>query len=363
MRIVIAGGGTAGHVNPALALAEALSAHEVSFIGTARGAEARAVPSAGFEMDLIEVKGFDRSRPSTLVSAGAGATRAVAASRSILRRRAADVVVGVGGYVSLPAVLAAATLRMPIVLHEQNVVLGLANRTTKRFARRVGVSFRETLPAVGRKGVWVGNPVAPGFVQLDRAAARPAAYERFGLDPGRRTLLVFGGSQGARTINEAAVGLARTWAGRDDVQVLHITGRAAHDALAEQVGDATGSFVYRLEAYVDDMAAAYAVADLALCRGGATTVAEITVVGLPSMIVPYPYHRDRQQERHGRILERAGAARVVLDADLNTDLLARQALDLLGDLDRLGSMGEAAKRMGRPDAAAALAGLVQEVAA
>ena len=363
MRVVIAGGGTAGHVNPALALAGALPRGSVSFLGTDRGAEASLVPAAGYELDRIEVRGFDRSRPLSLVGVGVQASRAVGAARRVLRRHGAQVLVGMGGYVSLPAVLAAASLRMPVVLHEQNVVLGLANRVSKRFARRIGVSFEETLGATGRKGVWVGNPIAAGFAELDRDARRVPARERFGLDPRRKTLLVFGGSQGARSVNEAAAGLVREWKDRTDVQILHITGRDAHDTVAAAVRDAAGALVYRVEPYVETMTDAYAAADLALCRGGATTVAEITVVGLPALIVPYPYHRDRQQERHGRILERAGAARVLLDEELTTERLAREASELLASDARLASMGRAAASLGKPDAADALARLVMEVAA
>jgi len=363
MRVVIAGGGTAGHVNPALALAGALSAETVSFMGTARGAESRLVPGAGLELDRIEVRGFDRSRPLTLLAVGVQATRAVGRARRILRQRGAEVLVGMGGYVSLPAVLAASTLRVPVVLHEQNVVLGLANRVSKRFARRIGVSFEETLAETGRKGVWVGNPVAAGFVGLDRDARRVPACERFALQSGRRTLLVFGGSQGARSVNEAAAGLADIWKDRSDLQVLHITGREAHEAVRDRVGEPAGGLIYRVEPYVEEMTDAYAVADLALCRGGATTVAEITVVGLPAIVVPYPYHRDRQQERHGRILESAGAARMLLDAELTTERLAAEAAELLADTGRLAAMAQASSSLGRPDAARALAAIVAEAAA
>ena len=363
MRVVIAGGGTAGHVNPALALAAALPEGSVSFIGTDRGAEATLVPGAGYELDLIEVRGFDRSKPLSLVGVGVQASRAVAAARRVLRRHRAQVLVGMGGYVSLPAVLAAAASRIPVVLHEQNVVLGLANRVSKPFARRIGVSFEETLSETGRKGVWVGNPIAAAFAQLDRANRRVPALERFDLDPQRKTLLVFGGSQGARSVNQAASGLAQAWRERSDVQVLHITGRDAHEAVTASVRQAEGPLIYRVEPYVEVMTDAYAAADLALCRGGATTVAEITVVGLPALVVPYPYHRDRQQERHGRILEGAGAGRVLLDEELTTERLASEASELLADDARLAAMGRAAASLGKPDAAGALARLVMEEAA
>jgi len=362
MKVVIAGGGTAGHVNPAIALARALSGDEILFAGTDRGAEATLVPGAGFPLERIEVKGFDRSRPASIVSTGLVAARAIRRATALLRRTEADVVVGMGGYVSLPACVAARRLGRPVVLHEQNIVLGLANRLCRPFARRIGVSFEETLERAGRRGVFVGNPVGPDIVNLDPDRDRARAYESFDLDPERKTLLVFGGSQGAQRINDATVGLTSEWAERDDVQVLHIAGRSATGSFAEQTRRRPGSgkLVYRVRAYVDEMVLAYAVADLALCRGGATTVAELGVVGLPAIVVPYPYHRDRQQERHGRVLERAGAAIVLPDGETTQQRVAEAAGELLADDVRLKDMREAARSTGRPNAAADLARLVKE---
>ena len=358
MRAVIAGGGTAGHVNPALALARELH-EEAVFIGTERGAEARLVPDAGFPLELIEVKGFDRSKPLSIFATGMKAVGAVNAAGRLLQRLEPSVVVGMGGYVSLPVCLAAARRRIPIVLHEQNIVLGLAHRVSKPFARKIATSFEETLEDAGSKGVFVGNPVAPELVSFDKEAARRSALERFGLKDERRTLLVFGGSQGATRINEAATGLVDAWADRGDLQVLHIAGRNFAGQLPSREGP---GLIYRSVDYVAGMQEAYAVADLALCRGGATTVAELTVVGVPAIIVPYPYHRDRQQERHGRVLESAGAGRVLLDKDTTTQRVATDAGALLQDRATLASMEEASKRLGRPHAARELATLVRKEA-
>ena len=370
MKVVIAGGGTAGHVNPALALARALSSDEVIFAGTTRGAEATLVPQGGYQLEIIEVRGFDRSKPASLVPTALQALRATKQAVALLRRTNADAVVGMGGYVSLPACAAARRLRLPVVLHEQNIVFGLANRLCRPFARTIGVSFEETLQKAGRKGVLVGNPVAPDIVNIDRGMDRKRAYERFDLDPERKTLLVFGGSQGAQRINEAAIGLTSQWAERGDVQILHIAGRGAGSAGPQTGGQAEtfveqarpGKLIYRVQGYVDDMVLAYAVADLALCRGGATTVAELGVVGLPSIVVPYPYHRDRQQERHGRVLERAGAAIVLLDEVTTAQRVSEVASELLADDGRLKDMRESALGVGHPEAAAALARLVEEAA-
>jgi UDP-N-acetylglucosamine--N-acetylmuramyl-(pentapeptide) pyrophosphoryl-undecaprenol N-acetylglucosamine transferase len=237
------------------------------------------------------------------------------------------------------------------------------------------LSFYETLHNAGRMGVLVGTPVDRDIAKIDHDADRKRGYERFELDPERKTLLVFGGSQGAQRINEAALGLTSEWAERGDFQILHIAGRGAgsagpqnggagSDTFVEQARQrrGTGKLIYRAQSYVDEMVLAYAVADLALCRGGATTVAELGVVGLPSIVVPYPYHRDRQQELHGRVLERAGAALVFPDEDTSAERVAEVAGELLEDEGRLKVMRESALAVGRPDAAAALARLVREAA-
>lgn len=359
---MIAGGGTAGHVNPAIALARAMTTDSVSFVGTAAGAEARLVPAAGFPLQNIAVVGFDRSRPWLFPRTAARAAGAITQARRILKASSPDAVVGMGGYVSLPAVLAARSLKVPVVLHEQNIVFGLAHKVSKPFAAKVAVSFEETLPAAGPKGVYVGNPVAPEFASFSRQEQRAAALGMFGLESSRMTLLVFGGSQGARRINEAASRLPERWSDRTDLQILHIAGRSAFEQLRDRQHDTDGGCIYRVVDFVDDMRKAYAVGDLALCRGGATTLAELALVGLPAIVVPYPYHRDRQQERQARVAEKAGAA-VVLDDDATTATsVASLAAALLGDTDRLADMSKRFATLARPDAADRLAELVRSVA-
>ncbi len=363
MRLVIAGGGTAGHVNPAIALARALEGDTVSFIGTAAGAEARIVPAAGFPLEHIQVGGFDRARPWLLPRTGLRAGGAVTAARRLLRRARPQALVGMGGYVSLPAVVAAKSLRIPIVLHEQNIVFGLAHKVSKPFATKIAVSFEETLEQTGSKGVYVGNPVAPELTSFSRDEQKGAALTRFGLDPARKTLLVFGGSQGARRVNEAAAGLPSVWSQRDDLQILHIAGRLAYremnEAAARQPNEGV---IYRVVEFVDHMAQAYAVADLALCRGGATTLAELAVVGLPGIVVPYPHHRDRQQERQARVAEKAGAVVVIDDSTTTPGSVAALCDELLSDDAKLKEMSSRFLALARPDAAQRLAEVVREVA-
>ncbi|MDQ3784702.1 MAG: undecaprenyldiphospho-muramoylpentapeptide beta-N-acetylglucosaminyltransferase [Actinomycetota bacterium] len=365
MKVAIAGGGTAGHVNPAIALARQLQkagpAQTISFIGTATGAEATLVPGAGFELSAIDVLGFDRSKPMSFPATGARAGRAIKQARSALTDSGADVVVGMGGYVSLPVCVAARSLRRPVVLHEQNIVLGLANKVVRPWARAVAVSWAETMRQAGRRAVLTGNPVAGELVGFDAAEVRARAIARWDLDPARKTLLVFGGSQGARRINEAAAGLARLWKGETDRQVVHVAGSPAYGAVKEEVEqhlNPNGALIYRAIDYLHGMLEAYAVADLALCRGGASTVAELTAVGLPAIIVPYPHHRDRQQERHARVLEDAGAAVLLPDAETTTYRVAGEVERLLTDPAALVSMGVESAQLGHPDAAGRLARLV-----
>ena len=362
--MVVAGGGTAGHVNPAIALARAMPGDNVSFIGTTRGAEARLVPAAGFPLDVIEVAGFDRARPWLLPRTALRAAAAVTAARSILKRRRPAAVVGMGGYVSLPAVVAARSLSIPVVLHEQNIVFGLAHKVSKPMASKIAVSFEDSLAEAGSKGVYVGNPISPEFATFDKDSARSRALASFDLDPARRTLLVFGGSQGAKRINDAALGLPVAWSDREDLQILHIAGRAAYaDISTSGGGQPGGECTYRLIEFVDEMTLAYGVADLALCRGGATTLAELAAVGLPAIVVPYPYHRDKQQERQARVAERAGAAVVLEDSATTADSVASRASALLGDPGRLAQMAASFRELARPDAAQRLADVVRGVAA
>ena len=362
MRVLIAGGGTAGHVNPAVALALALHGDHVLFVGTTAGAEARAVPAAGFDLETIDVRGFDRSRPASLLTVGPRAARALLSARRIIARFEPDVVVGMGGYVALPVCYAARVGRVPVAIHEQNVVFGLTNRLCRRFARAVAVSFEQTLRSAGPRGVNTGNPVLPQIAQMDADAKRASAIERYELDPERKTLLVFGGSQGARSINQVVPGLVSAWAPRDDLQILHISGRANRNVIDRVDAPSDGGLIYRGRDFVEDMAEAYAFADLALCRGGATTVAEIGAVGLPAIIVPYPYHRDEQQARHGEILEEAGAAIVVPDAETSAERIASEGATILSDDARLERMKRSARSFGRPEAADHLARVVRGVA-
>jgi UDP-N-acetylglucosamine--N-acetylmuramyl-(pentapeptide) pyrophosphoryl-undecaprenol N-acetylglucosamine transferase len=340
--IVIATGGTAGHVVPALAVAAALRADgaEVTFIGGAR-AETQLVPAAGFGLRAIAVEGISRSNPLHAARAIARAAAALPRALSLLRELAPDAVMGGGGYVAGPVGTAAIGLRIPLVLTEADSHLGLTNRALAPFARRVCLAF----PIDGREGARyrvTGRPTSP--VAPDRRAARV----RMGVPADETCVLVFGGSLGARTINLAAV---QAFA-QAPFHVLHLCGRRDHAELAEL--DLPPTYDLRAELPPAEFAFALAAADLVVARAGGS-VFEIAANGLPAILVPYPHAAAGHQAANARWLERAGAACVIADAELSADRLGGEVAELLSDRRRLAAMGAAAARMARPQAAADVA--------
>ena len=344
-RVVIAAGGTAGHVVPALAVAAALRDRgaDVEWVGGER-AEAELVPGAGLALHELRMAGIDRRNPLRAARAAGTAARAVLAARRLLRRLRPDVVLGGGGYVAGPIGLAAASLRVPLVLCEADSHLGLANRLLAPLAERVFLAF----PVAGREGeryLVTGRPVPAGTGEADRGRARA----RFGIDPGEPCLLVFGGSLGARKLNEAALA-AFASADPSPCAVLHACGRRDFPELRARL-DALGPPAhYRLEPYVQPFADALAAADLAVARAGGS-VFELAAAGLPSILVPYPHATADHQTGNARWMAEGGAALVVSDAELDGPRLARAVGELLRAPDRLLAMRRAARALARPDAA------------
>jgi UDP-N-acetylglucosamine--N-acetylmuramyl-(pentapeptide) pyrophosphoryl-undecaprenol N-acetylglucosamine transferase len=338
--IVIAAGGTAGHVVPALAVADALRAEgaRVVFVGGER-AERTLVPAAGYELKTIAVEGLSRSNPLKAARAAAKAVAAVGVAARILRDVRPDAVMGGGGYVAGPVGLAAVALRRPLVLTEADSHLGLSNRLLAPFARRVCLAF----PIEGRTGdryVVTGRPVPPPAT--DVAAARA----RFGLTDGERCVLVFGGSLGARSINEAAVA---AFAGAP-YRVLHAAGARDYAALRERM-PADG---YDLREYIDGFGEALLACDLAVARAGGS-IFEVAAHGRPAMLVPYPHATADHQTANARWMADGGAAVVVADAELTPERLRAEVDGLLGDPARLQAMGRASAALARPDAAQRIA--------
>jgi UDP-N-acetylglucosamine--N-acetylmuramyl-(pentapeptide) pyrophosphoryl-undecaprenol N-acetylglucosamine transferase len=332
---------------------------EVQFAGTSRGLEARLVPAAGFAFVEVEAAPLARRLSPGLLRFPFVMLRSVRRCRPLVE--GVDVAVGMGGYASAPAVVAAFRARRPVVLHEQNAVPGLANRLLARRAAATAVSFPDTERRLHGRGrvELTGNPIREevAAVPSDRERLAKEAYAELDLDPDRRTVLVFGGSQGALHIDRAAVGACRLMRERSDLQVLVLTGRAHHAVIAGALPQGEPLLIRSLP-FLDRMELAYAAADLVVCRAGATTVAELTACGLPSLLIPYPYATARHQEANARSLQRAGAASVMLDDELTPEELAERIEGVIDHRERLEAMAARARAVGRPDAAQRLADLV-----
>ncbi len=360
MRVLIAGGGTAGHVFPALAVARHMrqQGHAVRFAGTAAGPEARLVPAEGFDFVEVQASPFVRKVSLRAAAAPVVAMRSVGGCRPLVE--GADVVLGMGGYVSVPVALAAVASRRPLVLHEQNAAPGLANRVLARPARTVALAFAEAARRLPRRTrtVVTGNPVREALLGVwgDREGLAKEAAQELDLDPSLRTVVVFGGSQGALHLNRALVASLPRLA-RDDVQLLLLAGHAHAEAVRSAIGAAPPVPV-RVLPFLARMELAYAAATLVVSRAGATTVAEVAVCGVPAVLVPYPYATGRHQEANARALQRAGGARILLDDDLDGAVLAERIVSLLEDPGALEAMASRARSWSRPAAAEALAGAV-----
>jgi UDP-N-acetylglucosamine--N-acetylmuramyl-(pentapeptide) pyrophosphoryl-undecaprenol N-acetylglucosamine transferase len=350
--VVIAGGGTAGHVEPAMAVADALSALDpavrITALGTARGLDTRLIPERGYHLELITPVPMPRKPNGDLARLPSRVWRAVRETRAVLNDVDADVVIGFGGYVALPAYLAARGIpgrrnRVPVVIHEANASAGLANRVGARSAEKI-------LSAVAdcglRRAEVVGVPVRATITSLDRAALRAEARAHFGFADDARVLLVFGGSQGAVSLNRAVSAAAADLAAAG-VSVLHAHGpKNTLDLRTPEPGDPP----YVAVPYLDRMDLAYAAADLAICRSGAMTVAEVSAVGLPAIYVPLPIGNGEQRLNALPVVN-GGGGMIVADADLTPGLVAREVSGLLNDPPRLAAMTAAAAREGHPQAA------------
>lgn len=361
--VVLAGGGTAGHVEPAMAVADALRALDaevrITALGTARGLETRLVPERGYDLELITPVPLPRKPNADLIRLPLRVRRAVRETRAVLDAVDADVIIGFGGYVALPAYLAArggltGRRRVPVVIHEANASAGIANKVGARTAARV-------LAAVDGSGLngaeVVGVPVRSTITGLDRAALRAQARAHFGFAPDARVLLVFGGSQGAASINRAVSAAAAALA-RNNIAVLHAHGpKNVLDLRTPAATDAP----YVAVPYLDRMDLAYAAADLAICRSGAMTVAEVSAVGLPAVYVPLPIGNGEQRLNALPVVN-AGGGVLVADDELTPEFVADTVAGLLTDDARLTAMTAAAAAVGHRDAATRVATVALETA-
>jgi UDP-N-acetylglucosamine--N-acetylmuramyl-(pentapeptide) pyrophosphoryl-undecaprenol N-acetylglucosamine transferase len=352
MRAILAGGGTGGHVIPALAIAQQLQkdyAAEVLFIGTARGIENRLVPAAGFDLRLVQVGALNRVGLTTRLKTIFDLPRAVWDSSRILSQFRPDVVIGVGGYASGPAMLAAILRRIPTLVFEPNFVPGFANRLVAPLVSGAAVHFSETGRYFRRCEV-TGVPVREAFFQI--AEQRPN---------NTKTLLVFGGSQGAHAINQVVIDSVPSLRQRvPGIHIVHQTGeRDYNDAQAAYAKLGSSVEAHR---FIDDMPGAFARADLLICRSGASTVAEVTAAGKPAVFVPFPRAADDHQKRNAEALERAGAAIMLEESKLTSKSLVDAVSDLFTDPSRLQKMGDAARKLSHPNAARDIAAIAARLA-
>jgi UDP-N-acetylglucosamine--N-acetylmuramyl-(pentapeptide) pyrophosphoryl-undecaprenol N-acetylglucosamine transferase len=353
--VVIAGGGTAGHIEPALALADALRQADrsvaITCLGTERGLETRLVPMRGYDLALIPPVPLPRKLTPALLSVPGRMLRAVRTAAGILGQTRADVVVGFGGYVATPAYLAARRRKIPIVVHEANAKPGLANRIGARMTRHVCTGQQGTRLPHAR---YVGIPIRREIAGLDRIALADKARAHFGFQADLPVLLVTGGSQGAASLNRAVLEAAGALRAAG-IQVLHVVGPKAGE-----VEVAPGPVPYVVVPYLDRMDLGYAAADFALCRAGAMTCAELTAVGVPAAYVPLP-HGNGEQRLNAEPIEQAGGGLIIDDADLSPDWISSTLLPILLDDALVAAMAEAAAASGNRDAAADLAALVLTV--
>ena len=349
---------------PALTVAEQFVAapDEVAFVGTPDGLEARIVPAAGVPFRPLAAAGFDRARPWTLITSSLRIAASTFRAWRWFGRERPDVVIGFGGYVSIPVGFAAALRRIPLVLHEQNSVPGIANRVLSRFADAVAVTYQESATRFAHpdRVVFTGNPVRRTVLDADRKAGRCS----LGLPTTATVLLVFGGSRGARHLNTALVGLRGRLLAVSGLEIVHVAGKAetssVRAALYTAGGDGGGR--WRVLEYLDDMGSALAASDLVVARAGATSIAEITALGLPSVLVPYPYATDDHQTKNATTLVAHGAAEVIADTDLDDKRFGDVVIRLLGDSGARATMSAASRALGRPDAARRVADLARGVA-
>ncbi len=362
MNVVITGGGTAGHIYPALALANELKSRgaTVRYAGTPKGAESRLVPAAGFEYKAFDVSGIDRSRPWTAITTLAKVAKSRKQAEKWLKETSCDLVVGFGGYVSVPVVYAAQKLGIKTAIHEQNSVMGLANEELSKKADAVCLTYEHAaLKLKDRSKVTItGNPVRQEVI----SATREEGLSLFGIDETSEVLLVFGGSLGAKTINEATVALKNELLAVDSLEVIHVAGKRDYDWVKEQLALTDEEKKrYHLLDYCYEMPKALACADVILSRAGATSLAEISALKIPAMLVPFPYATADHQTKNAESYVEAGAAYWCKDDEVKTEDFKQRLFEIINSEDVRANMREAAQGFGTLDATAKLADTVVQL--
>jgi UDP-N-acetylglucosamine--N-acetylmuramyl-(pentapeptide) pyrophosphoryl-undecaprenol N-acetylglucosamine transferase len=356
MRVLIAAGGTGGHIYPGIAVAREILRRDASsvvkFVGTARGLESRLVPKSGFELSIIESSGLKKVGLIGKLRGLWLLPKSFLAAGRLIRDFNPDIVVGAGGYVSGPVLLTASRMKLPTLVMDSNALPGFTNRVLARFVDRAAVSFAEALPYFRGKGVLTGNPVRQEFFEISR---KPHDATQF-------YVLLFGGSQGARALNDAMLhALTHLLSERNRLHIVHQTGEADYDRVNIGYQAAGWSDRADVRRYIDDMMTEFASANLVICRAGATTTAELVAAGKAAIMIPFPLAADDHQRKNAEALQSAGAARMILQKDLNGALLAREILSLIDHPEKLDQMEAASRKLAHRDAAAATVDLMEEL--
>ncbi|MEK6282172.1 MAG: undecaprenyldiphospho-muramoylpentapeptide beta-N-acetylglucosaminyltransferase [Acidobacteriota bacterium] len=358
MRALIAAGGTGGHIYPGVAVAhEILRRHpgsEIRFVGTSRGLESKLVPKAGFELSFIESAGLKNVGLAARIRGLMILPKSLREASRLLKQYRPDVVIGAGGYVSGPVLLTAALMRLPTLIMDSNALPGFTNRRLGRFVDKAAVSFDEALRYFPGKGVVTGNPVRREFFEIPNRMR----------DSNQFSVLVFGGSQGARAINEAIVAaLPHLEELRPMLRITHQTGEADFEKVRDAYLDAGWSMQANVTKYIDDMVSAFANVDLVISRAGATTTAELIAAGKAALMIPFPLAADDHQRKNAEALESNGAARMILQQDLTGERVAREIKALVREPGKITAMEKASRKLARGDAAAAVVDLIEELVA
>jgi UDP-N-acetylglucosamine--N-acetylmuramyl-(pentapeptide) pyrophosphoryl-undecaprenol N-acetylglucosamine transferase len=356
MRVLIAAGGTGGHIYPGIAVAKEIMRRDpgatVRFVGTARGLETRLVPQAGFELSLIESAGLKNVGTLARLKGLSVLPKSFLAARRLLQEFKPHIVVGAGGYVSGPVLMTAALMRVPTLAMESNALPGWTNRVLARFIDKAAVSFEAALPHFRGKAVVTGNPVRREFFDMPQ---KPRDATRF-------SVLVFGGSQGAHAINEAMVAaLPHLEAYANLLHVTHQTGEADYEKVRQAYLDQGWGERAEVRKYIDDMVREFAASDLIICRAGATTSAELVAAGKAAIMIPFPQAADDHQRKNAEALQSEGAASMILQQELTGERLAKEIASLVAAPEEITRMEEASRKLARGDAAAATVELMEKL--
>jgi UDP-N-acetylglucosamine--N-acetylmuramyl-(pentapeptide) pyrophosphoryl-undecaprenol N-acetylglucosamine transferase len=361
LRVLIAGGGTAGHINPGIAIAKHIKEKhydaEIVFVGTQKGLETKLVTREGFELKLIKVRGFKRKLSFDTFVAVKELIGSLSEAARLIRDFKPDIVIGTGGYVCGPVLFSAARKKIPTLVHEQNAFPGVTNRLLSRFVNVVAISFKESEKFFGsaKKLVLTGNPIRKEMLEISSVNTGEKRVNN-----GMPVVVVFGGSRGAEKINLATVDMIKNNLKEMDCKVIFATGESQYEKIMKQLEGVSNKSL-EVMPYIFDMANVMASADLVICRAGAITISELTALGVPSVMIPSPYVTANHQEHNARALEKQGAAEVILEKDLDGKLLYHKMISLIRDKRKLEEMGANARRVGVRDASIKIYSIINEL--